>query len=102
MSSSSRLKATFYRKRDLLHEVRRDALGVFSVNAFRMRGCQFQWEPPSQKAIETSDQNSLLGSGKGDKPKELGRKTQHCFSGVYGHQPSLPSHRLGYHQKPNN
>lgn len=42
--------------------------------------------------------NSVLGgSGNGKEPMTLGLKTQHWFSGVQGHPPSLLSHSLGYY-----
>ena len=43
--------------------------------------------------IDTSDQNSVLGNGNGNKPNNLGPKAQHCVSGVQGHQLSLLRHR---------
>lgn len=42
---------------------------------------------------ETSDQNSALNSGAGNKPEKLGREAPAFFSGVHGHQ--LSSQRLG-------
>lgn len=43
--------------------------------------------------------NSVLGGRHGNKPKKLGLKTQHRFSGVQGHPPSLLSHSLGDYLK---
>lgn len=39
----------------------------------------FWWEQPSQKRVDPSDQNSILGSGNGNKSQKLGLKSQHFF-----------------------
>lgn len=59
----------------------------------------FWWEQPSQTGVNPSDQNSIRGSGNGNKPRKLGPKGQHCSPGVHCHQPPLLRHGQGYYLK---